>query len=46
MRSKPSAPAAAHGSIVGRNSFQRPRQEALSMLDRVIRIYLGEEAGD
>ena len=35
-----------HGSIVGRNSFQRPRQEALSMLDQVIRIYLGEEAGD
>jgi len=35
-----------HGSIVGRNSFQRPRQEALSMLDHVIRIYLGEEAGD
>ena len=34
-----------YGSIMGRNSFQRPRQEALSMLDQVIRIYLGEGAG-
>ncbi len=33
------------GSIVGRNSFQRPRQEALAMLDTVIRIYLGEAVG-
>ncbi len=30
------------GSILGRNAFQRPRDEALSMLDRVQRIYLGE----
>lgn len=35
-----------YGSIIGRNSFQRPRQDALSMLDRVIRIYLGEEVRD
>lgn len=34
-----------HGSIIGRNSFQRPRHEALAMLDQVIRIYLGEQAG-
>ncbi|MDP1731061.1 MAG: class I fructose-bisphosphate aldolase [Devosia sp.] len=33
-----------HGSIVGRNSFQRPREEALEMLDRIIRIHLSEDA--
>ena len=27
------------GSIIGRNTFQRPREEALKMLDTVIRIY-------
>ena len=27
------------GSIIGRNTFQRPRDEALSMLDTVIKIY-------
>ena len=32
-----------NGSIIGRNTFQRPRDEALAMLDRIIRIYLGEE---
>ena len=32
-----------NGSIIGRNTFQRPREEALAMLDRIIRIYLGEE---
>lgn len=31
-----------NGSIVGRNSFQRPRAEAVAMLQEVIRIYLGE----
>ena len=31
------------GSIMGRNSFQRPRAEALAMLDRIIGIYLGEK---
>lgn len=30
------------GSIIGRNSFRRPRAEALELLDRVIRIYRGE----
>ncbi|MFN7174102.1 MAG: class I fructose-bisphosphate aldolase [Thermaurantiacus tibetensis] len=32
-----------NGSIIGRNSFQRPRDEALALLDRIIRIYLGRE---
>ncbi|GAB4188614.1 MAG: class I fructose-bisphosphate aldolase [Thalassobaculales bacterium] len=27
------------GSIIGRNTFQRPREEALAMLDQIIRIY-------
>lgn len=27
------------GSIIGRNTFQRPREEALAMLDTVIKIY-------
>jgi class I fructose-bisphosphate aldolase len=31
-----------HGSIVGRNSFQRPRDEALAMLGEVIAIHRGE----
>jgi len=29
-----------NGSIIGRNSFQRPRAEALKMLDDLIKIYL------
>ena len=32
-----------NGSIIGRNSFQRPRDEALALLDRIVRIYLGRE---
>ena len=32
----------ANGSIIGRNTFQRPRNEALAMLDQIIRIYNGE----
>jgi len=31
-----------HGSIIGRNSFQRRKEEALALLDRVIAIYRGE----
>jgi class I fructose-bisphosphate aldolase len=31
-----------NGSIIGRNTFQRPREEALKMLDQIIRIYRGE----
>ena len=30
------------GSIIGRNAFQRPRAEALKLLDHVIRIYQGK----
>lgn len=33
-----------NGSIIGRNTFQRPRDEALAMLDRLVGIYKGEEA--
>ena len=32
----------ANGSIIGRNTFQRPRAEALEMLDTIIRILKGE----
>jgi len=32
-----------NGSIVGRNSFQRPKDEALQLLDQLVRIYLGED---
>jgi class I fructose-bisphosphate aldolase len=31
-----------NGSIIGRNTFQRPREEALAMLDTIIRIYQGK----
>ncbi|MDX1541690.1 MAG: fructose-bisphosphate aldolase, partial [Geminicoccaceae bacterium] len=30
------------GSIIGRNSFRRPKPEALALLDEVIKIYLNE----
>ncbi|HET7213555.1 MAG TPA: fructose-bisphosphate aldolase, partial [Terriglobia bacterium] len=30
------------GSIIGRNSFQRPRNEAVKFLQTVIGIYAGE----
>ncbi|MFZ3484669.1 class I fructose-bisphosphate aldolase [Sphingomonas sp. 3-13AW] len=32
-----------NGSIIGRNTFQRPRDEALAMLDKIIGIYQGQE---
>ena len=31
-----------NGSIIGRNTFQRPRQDALAMLDSIIKIYQGK----
>ena len=31
-----------YGSIIGRNTFQRPRDQALKLLDGIIRIYKGE----
>jgi class I fructose-bisphosphate aldolase len=30
------------GSIIGRNSFQRPKEDALKMLDTIIKIYQGK----
>lgn len=30
-----------HGSIIGRNSFQRPRADALTMLGKLVEIYRG-----
>ena len=35
-----------NGSIIGRNTFQRPRAEALAMLDGIIRIYQGKANPD
>ena len=32
-----------NGSIIGRNCFQRPREEALALLDGMIKIFKGEE---
>jgi fructose-bisphosphate aldolase, class I len=32
-----------NGSIIGRNTFQRPRADALAMLEKLVRIYKGEE---
>ena len=29
----------ANGSIIGRNVFQRPREEAIKLLDNIIKIY-------
>ena len=31
------------GSIIGRNTFQRPRAEALKLLDGIIKIYQGKD---
>jgi fructose-bisphosphate aldolase, class I len=31
-----------NGSIIGRNTFQRPRDQALKLLDDIIRIYKGD----
>jgi len=31
-----------NGSIIGRNTFQRPREDALAMLDTIIKIYQGK----
>ena len=32
----------ANGSIIGRNTFQRPKKDALEMLSKIIDIYLGK----
>ncbi len=31
------------GSIIGRNSFQRPREQALRLLDTIVNIYKGKD---
>ena len=31
-----------NGSIIGRNTFQRPREDALDMLSNIIKIYSGK----
>jgi fructose-bisphosphate aldolase, class I len=33
----------ANGSIIGRNTFQRPKEQAIDMLGKVIDIYLGKD---
>jgi class I fructose-bisphosphate aldolase len=32
----------ANGSIIGRNTFRRPREQVREMLGRIIDIYLGK----
>jgi class I fructose-bisphosphate aldolase len=32
-----------NGSIIGRNTFQRPRDEAMAMLAKLVNIYKGKE---
>ena len=32
-----------HGSIIGRNTFQRPRGEAITLLNKIIDIYKGKD---
>jgi len=32
-----------NGSIIGRNAFQRNREDALALLDRLVKIYQGKE---
>ncbi|WP_321394211.1 class I fructose-bisphosphate aldolase [Emcibacter sp.] len=32
-----------NGSIIGRNTFQRPREEAIDMLNKIIAIYKGQD---
>ena len=32
-----------HGSIIGRNTFQRPRDEAIILLNKIIDIYKGKD---
>jgi fructose-bisphosphate aldolase, class I len=33
----------ANGSIIGRNTFQRPKADALDMLNKIIKIYQGRD---
>ncbi len=34
-----------NGSIIGRNSFQRSREDALALLDKLVRVYKGQDEG-
>lgn len=31
-----------HGGIIGRNTFQRPKEQAAAMVSKIIDIYLGK----
>ncbi|MCC7046985.1 MAG: fructose-bisphosphate aldolase, partial [Alphaproteobacteria bacterium] len=33
-----------NGSIIGRNSFQRSKDDAMKLLDQVIKIYQGKDS--
>ena len=33
----------ANGSIIGRNTFQRLKKEALDMLGKIVKIYQGKD---
>ena len=33
----------ANGSIIGRNTFQRSKADALDMLNKIIKIYQGKD---
>ena len=35
-----------HGSIIGRNAFQRPRKDALAMLEQLIDVYAEQAASE
>ena len=35
-----------NGCIIGRNTFQRPKEEAMAMLDKIIDILKGEKTGN
>ena len=32
-----------NGSIIGRNTFQRPKKEAIDMLSKIVKIYQGKD---
>ena len=35
-----------YGSIIGRNAFQRPRKDALAMLEQLIGVYAEQAASE
>jgi class I fructose-bisphosphate aldolase len=35
--------AGAAGQMIGRNSFQRPREQALELFDQLVRVYRGAD---